>query len=75
MQLSKNIRWFLNMRRLRSVASSSDSAISEPWPVLNNDALASDLDRQFGDLPGAPAQGTSEHHPWVRTTPSRLLSL
>jgi hypothetical protein len=53
MQVSKNIRWFFNMRRLRSGAPSSDSAISEPWPVLNNEALANDLDRQFGDLPGA----------------------
>src|SRR5262249_26225794 len=31
--LSKNIRCFSNMRRLPSSASSSDSAISERWPV------------------------------------------
>jgi len=32
-QLSKNIRCFSNRRRLPSSASSSDSAISEGWPV------------------------------------------
>jgi hypothetical protein len=32
-ELSKNIRCFSNIRRLPSSASSSDSAISEPWPV------------------------------------------
>src|SRR6266566_10003722 len=32
-ELSKNTRCFSNMRRLPSSASSSDSAISEPWPV------------------------------------------
>ena len=33
LQLSKNIRCFSNMRRLPSSASSSDTAISERWPV------------------------------------------
>jgi hypothetical protein len=33
LQLSKNIRCFSNTRRLPSSASSSDSAISERWPV------------------------------------------
>jgi hypothetical protein len=33
MELSKNIRCFSNMRRLPSSALSSDSAISERWPV------------------------------------------
>jgi hypothetical protein len=33
LQRSRNIRCFSNMRRLASNASSSDSAISEPWPV------------------------------------------
>jgi hypothetical protein len=35
LQLSKNVRCFLNMRRLASSASSSDIAISERWPVLS----------------------------------------
>jgi len=35
LELSKNIRCFSNMRRLPSSASSSDSAISERWPVSN----------------------------------------
>jgi len=35
LQLSKNIRCFSNMRRLPSSASSSDSAISERWPVFS----------------------------------------
>jgi hypothetical protein len=33
LQLSKNIRCFSNRRRLPSSVSSSDSAISERWPV------------------------------------------
>src|SRR5262249_24550607 len=47
-------RCFSNRRRLPSSASSSDSAISERWPVSSaylNYTLASDLNRQFGDLP------------------------
>src|SRR5262245_31708992 len=54
LQLSKNIRCFSNMRMLPSSASSSDSAISERARVkrvLNDCTLASDLDREFGDLP------------------------
>jgi hypothetical protein len=58
LELSKNIRCFSNMRSLPwrpSSALSSDSAISRALArvkrVLNDYTLASELDRQFGDLP------------------------
>jgi hypothetical protein len=55
LQMSKNIRYFSKRRRLPSSAPSSDTAISERWPVssacLTIYTLANDLDRQFGDVP------------------------
>jgi len=70
--LSKNIRCFSNMRRLPSSASSSDSAISEPWPVSNAcltitrwRTIWTSIRRFAGWL----AQDTSEHDSWICTHP------
>src|SRR5262249_10749288 len=69
LQLSKNIRCFSKRRRLPSSASSSDSAISERWPVvkrvLNDCTLAKESGPPIRRYAGWLAQDTSEHDSWI----------
>ena len=77
-QLSKNIRCFSNAPRLSSSAWSSDSAISERWPVssayltITRWRTIYDLDFQFGDMPvGLGKMLLSATHGFAGSPPGR----
>src|SRR5215831_9300183 len=65
------------MRRLASSASSSDSAISEPWPVSSACLTITRWQRSGPSIrpyAGWLAQDTSEHDSWICRQPSRAAS-